>query len=159
LKKESQGAYRSYRQNPSRNIVTNIGNQLITYLCSPGKSEARIRQLRPHYTRQDVDAFYTFTRKVKKETDYYLNMQKMQSFWYPEKSDSTPEDFQKLLRILSAYFMAELLPPCILTSTKMKRETKLHHMRVRKQLLSLLCRRTAFLPRAIANFDHLYKTE
>lgn len=150
---------RSYRQNPSRNIVTNIGNQLITYLCSPGKSEARIRQIRPNYTRQDVDGFYAFTRKVKKETDYYLNMHKMQAFWYPENQSENYEDYQKLLRILSGYFMAELLPPCILTSTKMKKETKLHHMRVRKQLISLLCRRTAFLPRGITNLDQLYKTE
>lgn len=157
--KENSHSFRYYKQNPSRNIITNIGNQLLTFLCTPSKSEIKLRELRPDYEQHQIDEFFMFCRRVKKETDYYLNMQKMQALWYPQNLEDEFEDFQKILRTLSSYFLVELLPPCIITSTKMKKETKYHHIRVRKQLISLLRRRAAFVPRGLASLVQLYRTK
>lgn len=155
--RENYQHLRYYKQNPSRNIITNIGNQLLTYISTPGKSEATLRQIRPQYERQDLDAFYLFTKKLKKDSDYYLNLHKMQALWYPVELELEFQDFQRAVRTLSSCFLSELLPPCIITSTKMKRETKYHHMKVRMQLINLLRRRTASLPKSLTNIIQLYR--
>jgi hypothetical protein len=131
---------RNYRQNPSRNIITNIGNQLITYLSNPTKSQEILKIARPRISDEECYGFYEYMRLIKKQTDYYLNAEKMLSFWYPEHSNEDCKMYHKILRTISLYFLTHILPTCILTSTKMKKETKWHHLRVRKQLIRILTR-------------------
>jgi hypothetical protein len=131
---------RNYRQNPSRNIITNIGNQLLTYLSNPTKSRTQLKLTFPHFREEEFEEFYGYMRNVKKQTDYYLNAKKMNDFWYPEHPNAHQELNYQCVRLLSHQFLNDVLPTCILTSTKMKKETKWHHLRIRRELLGILKR-------------------
>jgi hypothetical protein len=52
-------------QNPKRNIITNIGNQLITFVSSKRKSEKILRKLFPSLTNQLIDSYYNFAARIK----------------------------------------------------------------------------------------------
>lgn len=52
-------------QNPKRNIITNIGNQLITFVSSRRKSERVIKKIYPEWTPKEIMEYFTFASKVK----------------------------------------------------------------------------------------------
>jgi len=55
---------KKYKQNASRNILTNIGNQLITFMCSPKKSGKVISAIL--HDQASRDKFYEHIAKLRK---------------------------------------------------------------------------------------------
>lgn len=152
-----QSQKKKYKQNESRNILTNIGNQLITFLCSPKKSGKILGQTLPKPTAQETQDFYEYTGRIRHQTDYYLNIHKIKNFW--RGSEHSDPKFDRWIRILSAYFLRWVVPLSILTSKKMSTNSRILHSRARKYLLSEIrsldwsCFYSEFIVRILSNLS------
>jgi len=98
-------------------------------MCSPKKS-GRILSGILHDQRSRED-FYEYTSRLRKETDYYLNMAKIKKLWM--RSDHPV--FNRVVRVLSQHYLRWSIPLSILTSKKMSPQSRMFHLKSRKELI------------------------
>ena len=129
-------------QNPKRNIITNIGNQLITFVSSRRKSLKTLKRLFPALSSEEIDNYYDFAVRVKQESEYYLNLDKIRKVWYCRSDTPNNETQRRLMRQLSYHHLTHILPISILSSRKMKSESKVLHLKAKRVLVQQLRRPT-----------------
>lgn len=125
-------------QNPKRNIITNIGNQLITFVSSRRKSESTLKRLFPSLTPEEVSNYYNFAVRIKQESEYYLNLEKIRKIWYCRHDTPNNSCQRKLMRQLSYHHLNFILPVSILSSRKMKSDSKMLHLKAKRVLVQQL---------------------
>lgn len=113
--------------------MTNIGNQMITYLSSPRKSGRILSKAAQEISPVEKHNFYIYTKKLRQKTDYYLNLERIKDIW--RGSNRSDPKLDRWIRILSAYFLRWMIPLSILTSKKMSKNSRMLHSRARKLLL------------------------
>lgn len=125
-------------QNPKRNIITNIGNQLITFISSRRKSEKVLRKIYPDWTAAEVAEYYGFAGRVKQDSEYYLNIDKIRKIWHNKSEGAVLAKRRRALRKLSFFHLNAILPGSILSSRKMRTDSKLLHLKARRVMMSQL---------------------
>ena len=75
---------RNSKQDPRRNIVTNIGNQLLTFVTNKARCLRALRLLPEGSANCDLAGFFAYSRRLRSRSGYYLNYAKMKSIWYPK---------------------------------------------------------------------------
>lgn len=108
------------KQNPRRNTVTNIGNQLLTFSSNKSKCLRALPALKEGYSAKEVDRFFEYIGNVRSSIGYYLNYPKMKKLWFPKSGGSSQKNSQKMFRIVSHFYLSNFSRLIVLNSTKMQ---------------------------------------
>lgn len=73
------------KQDPQRNIVTNIGNQLLTFTTNKARCFRALETLSTGSDKKDLSGFFAYSRRLRGRVGYYLNFSKMRTIWYPKE--------------------------------------------------------------------------
>lgn len=124
-----------------RNALTNIGNQLLTFLCTKMRCNYDIERLFPTITPDEKQAYFTAAKGLRQHLYGYISERKLIEMWHP---DEEPDHFHwVIIRALSHYFLREKLVCSVATSKRLPSEYKPYHFSVRRKLLRRLSQRTA----------------
>lgn len=119
---------------PERSALTNIGNQLLTYLYIQKKNNRVIRRLFPDITDDELLSYYEFARKLKECMYGYFNQEKLKKLWHSEPSSEKDRLSYEIVRKLSFYYLEHLLVLAIMTSKKMPVSVKPLHLHIRRKM-------------------------
>lgn len=64
--------------------MTNIGNQILTFLYIEKKSGPTLLRMFPDISNEDLSKYYHFTKKLKECTYGYFNKSKLEKLWRKE---------------------------------------------------------------------------
>ena len=65
-----------------RNVITNIGNQLLTFLRMRRKNQAVLFRIAPELTEKQLARYYLFAQKIKNSMHSYVSFDKLASIWH-----------------------------------------------------------------------------
>lgn len=119
---------------PERNALTNIGNQILTFIYLKKKNHEVIRRMFPGLTLEQLREYYLFAKDLKQRMYGYINFDKLTDLWHLRQGKD--ELNFRILRGLSHYYIREGLISAILTSKKMPIKAKPIHLKVRRRILA-----------------------
>jgi hypothetical protein len=134
LPKPLRKIQRKVQIRPERSALTNIGNQLLTYLYIQKKNHRVIRRLFPHITEEQLCSYYEFARKLKECMYGYFNQEKLKKLWHSEPPNGKDRFNYEIVRKLSYYYLEHLLVLAIMTSKKMPAGVKPLHLNIRRKM-------------------------
>lgn len=114
--------------------MTNIGNQLLTYLYIQKKNHRVIRKLFPSITEEELCHYYEFARKLKECMYGYFNQKKLKKLWHSQPANEKDRFNYEIVRKLSFYYLEHLLVLAIMTSKKMPASVKPLHLGIRRKM-------------------------
>jgi hypothetical protein len=123
-------------EKPERNALTNMSNQLLTFLYTRRRSGQVLLRLFPNINVEEIDDYYLFVGQLKQSLYGYISEEKMLGLWHPDHEEQ-PFNYS-VLRALSHYYLRERLIGAILTSKRMPKGSKTVHLKVRRKMLRLL---------------------
>lgn len=107
------------RLEAERRARTNVGNILLTYLYIKKRSGYDVERLFPDITRDEKENYYRFMVQMKRNCSGYLNEYRLSLLWNPgPELDGLNYE---IVRVLSHYFLREILPIAIVTSARLPR--------------------------------------
>ena len=122
-----------------RNVITNIGNQLLTFLCMRRRSQMILSRIAPELKEEDQLAqYYSFTRMLKKSMHSYVSFGKLEDIWRTDFEGNEEMIFREVIRRLSSYYLREILPLAVMTSKKMNAQYRTQYLQLRRDLLTRL---------------------
>lgn len=125
---------RKYKQNPRRNIVTNIGNQLLTFASNRAKCVKTLEAFGAPVDQKQMEGFCSYVRRVRSKIGYYLNNAKLKSIWYSKETAPSTRAHQKLFRSVSYCYLNNIFRLVVLNSEKMQEKSKQFHMKAIRKL-------------------------
>lgn len=81
-RKESHKSSDNNSQNCRRNVITNLGNQLLAFIGSKFKLSMLLLKVSEEVSESSVNSLMAYIKKVKKEVKTYLNLDKMKEYWF-----------------------------------------------------------------------------
>lgn len=127
-------------QKGERNALTNIGNQLLTYLSTKMRCNYDIERLFPAITPEDKEAYFKTATGLKQFLSGYMSEKKLAALWHPQEEQ---DQFNwVIIRALSHYFLREKLVCSVATSTRVPSHYKPTHYSMRRKLLKMLSRKS-----------------
>lgn len=100
-------------------MITNIGNQLLTFLRMRRKNQVVLSRIAPDLAEEQLIRYYSFAQKTKNSMHSYVSFDKLAGIWHDALGNEEGLFFQAIIRRLSHYYLREMLVLAILTSKKM----------------------------------------
>ncbi|KRX07715.1 hypothetical protein PPERSA_05778 [Pseudocohnilembus persalinus] len=122
----------SKSNNPKRNTLKNLGNQIIAYLCSKNDKE-RLDKIMKISGIQDPDEIQKFKSYCLGKKNKILKINDMKNIWVEVHDNILLNKFHKAIRIASRFYLIQETVNKVLTSQKLK--GKLTHLEIRRNLL------------------------
>lgn len=71
------------RMKPERNALTNIGNQILTFIYLRKKNQEFIKASFPDLSADELRVYYAFAKEIKQSMYGYINYDKLTLLWHP----------------------------------------------------------------------------
>ena len=120
-----------------RNALTNIGNQLLSFLNMRRKSRLLLHRMFPEVDFEKIEQFYKLAKKIKRSMRGYISYRKLTDLWHNPPGDEEAIHHE-IIRRLCHYYLSQNLISAVLTSKKIKAKSRLLHFKIRRKLIALI---------------------
>jgi|JI6StandDraft_1071083.scaffolds.fasta_scaffold56584_1 hypothetical protein len=81
-----------------RNAITNIGNQLLTFLSRRRKDDSLLNRLFPGLDESQTAEYYLFVKAIKRSMYCYVTLEKLENIWNAIPKTDEEAMFYQIIR-------------------------------------------------------------
>lgn len=123
------------KRKQERKALTNVGNQLLTFISVRRKDTSKILCLFPNFKESQLARYYCFAKSLKRSMYSYVTLKKLQSIWNAVPETEEEDLYYRIIRQLSRYYIREMLVLGVITSKRIASNARLLHLKIGRRLL------------------------